>query len=96
MANNSTGRRLWNKGRSGFRGFITVHPWFKLFSFLLAMGMWLWVQREQVIDGLVEVDGVFWLNSQLLELARQSPMLNLPGQLPGSKSSLWIGVPLSL
>ncbi len=56
MANNSTGRRLWNRGRSGFRGFITVHPWFKLFSFLLAMGMWLWVQREQVIDGLVEVD----------------------------------------
>jgi hypothetical protein len=38
------------------RGFVTVHPWFKVFSFLLATGLWLWVQGEQVIDGLVDVE----------------------------------------
>ncbi len=56
MARASLGRRVFTGLRDRIRSFATVHPWFKLFSFLLALGMWLWVQGEQVIDGLVTVD----------------------------------------
>ncbi len=56
MARSPLRRRVWTWFQERLRSMVTVHPWFKIFSFLLALGMWLWVQGEQVVDGLVAVD----------------------------------------
>ncbi len=56
MAQSTVWEQIWAWLRAVFRGFVTTHPWFKFFSLALAVGMWLWVQGDQVIEGRIEVD----------------------------------------
>jgi len=56
MTKSTVPGEVWFWLRSRVRGFATTHPWFKLFSLTLALGMWLWVQGDQVIEARIEVD----------------------------------------
>jgi YbbR domain-containing protein len=86
MARTTLRRRLWTWFQDRLRSMVTVHPWFKLFSFLLALGMWLWVQGEQVIDGLVSVDVQYRWPSHLV--LTSDPPEDIEAVIRGTRSEV--------